>query len=54
LIAVTAKALYENSQENKMSTQDIVDRLGISRPTLYKYLHLEEVAVGKYKRKGKN
>lgn len=33
-----------------MSTQDIADRLGISRSTLYKYLHLEGAAVGKYKR----
>jgi len=32
LIAVTAKALYENNQENGMSTQDIADKLGISRP----------------------
>lgn len=52
LIAVTAKALYDNSEENKMSTQDIADRLGISRPTLYKYLRLEGAAIGKYKRKG--
>jgi DNA invertase Pin-like site-specific DNA recombinase len=52
LIAVTAKALYENSEENKMSTQDIADRLGISRPTLYKYLRLEGAAIGKYERKG--
>ena len=52
LIAVTAKALYENSQENKMSTQDIADRLGISRPTLYKYLRIEGAAIGRYNRKG--
>jgi DNA invertase Pin-like site-specific DNA recombinase len=51
LIAVTAKALYENSQENKMSTQDIADRLGISRPTLYKYLRLEGASIGPYCRK---
>jgi len=52
LIAVTAKALYENSEDNKMSTQDIADRLGISRPTLYKYLRIEGAAIGKYERKG--
>jgi DNA invertase Pin-like site-specific DNA recombinase len=51
LIAVTAKALYENNQKNKMSTQDIADRLGISRPTLYKYLRIEGAAIGRYNRK---
>ncbi len=53
LIAVTAKALYENSQENGMSTQNIADKLGISRPTLYKYLRLEGASIGAYQRKNK-
>lgn len=48
--AALAKQMYLLKGEDQMSIDDICKQLSISKPTLYRYLHLQNVPVGDYRK----
>lgn len=51
LVAIAARALYEQSAQTGLGVAAIVEKLGISKPTLYKYLRHQGVEIGTQRRK---